>query len=175
VRYQVFPAGPFDAEALAEVHVASWRETYLGILPDDFLARMSTRDHARRWLRGLTRPEPLDVTLAAGDADGLVGYVSGGRSRHPRPDEAEIHTLYVLQKAQRAGLGRELVQGAARVLAANGARSLMISVLRDNANARGFYEHLGGVAEPPRREPGPGGVLFEVAYVWPDIGTLTGL
>ena len=53
-----------------------------------------------------------------------------------------------------------------------GARSLMISTLRDNLPARRFYEHLGGQAESPRREPGPGGLLYEVSYVWPDIRTL---
>jgi ribosomal protein S18 acetylase RimI-like enzyme len=63
----------------------------------------------------------------------------------------------------------------ARALAAQGASSLMISVLRDNIRARGFYEHLGGEAEAPRQEPGPGGrLLYEVAYGWRDIRSLTG-
>ena len=51
----------------------------------------------------------------------------------------------------------------------------MISVLRENHPARRFYEHLGGVAEAPRQEPGPAGqLLYEVAYRWADIGALTG-
>jgi hypothetical protein len=46
-------------------------------------------------------------------------------------------------------------------------------VLADNAHARGFYEHLGGRADPPRREPGPGGTMIsEVSYRWADIGFL---
>ena len=49
----------------------------------------------------------------------------------------------------------------------------MISVLRDNIPARGFYEHLGGQAEAPRKEPGPGGLMYEVSYRWADIRTLT--
>jgi hypothetical protein len=53
-----------------------------------------------------------------------------------------------------------------------GARSLLISTLRDNLPARRFYEHLGGQAEAPRREPGPGGVVYEVSYVWSDIRAL---
>ncbi|MBS0333258.1 MAG: GNAT family N-acetyltransferase, partial [Proteobacteria bacterium] len=52
--------------------------------------------------------------------------------------------------------------------------SLVISVLRDNIRARGFYEHLGGSAEPARQELGPGGrLLYEVAYRWADIASLT--
>jgi ribosomal protein S18 acetylase RimI-like enzyme len=174
VEHLIFPAGPDDAEALARVHVASWRETYAGLLPDTFLARMSVEDHARRWLASLMRPGPHEVTLAAGGRDGLVGYVSGGPSRRRRPGEGEVHTLYLLRKAQGSGLGRDLLEGAARVMAADGLQSLAISVLRDNVQARGFYERLGGIAEASRPERGPGGLMHEIYYVWPDISALTG-
>lgn len=167
------PAGPADAEALAHVHVRSWRETYKGMLPDAYLARMSEADFARRFRRALTFPGPHDVTLAAAGPGGLLGYAQGGPSRARVDGEAEIATLYVLREAQGLGAGRRLLVGAARALAAQGARSLMISVLRDNLKARGFYERLGGEAEPPRPERGPGGALLhEVAYRWPDITSL---
>jgi ribosomal protein S18 acetylase RimI-like enzyme len=174
LSFVVFPAGPSDAEDLARVHVTSWRETYRGLLPDAFLARMSEAGHARRFARALLRPGPDDVTLAAADRSGLVGYAAGGPSRTRTPGEAEIATLYVLRQHQGHGLGATLMTDAARALAARGATSLMISVLRDNIKARGFYEHLGGQAEAPRQEPGPGGaLLYEVAYRWPDISQLT--
>jgi ribosomal protein S18 acetylase RimI-like enzyme len=169
----VLPAGPADAEALARVHVASWRETYRGLLPDAYLARMSEAEFTRRFRRALTQPGPNDVTLAAAAPDGLVGYAQGGPSRAGVADEAEIATLYVLRRAQGLRIGRRLLTAAARALAAQGAKSLVISVLRDNLPARGFYEHLGGTAEAPTLERGPGGALLhEVAYRWPDIGRL---
>lgn len=169
----VLPAGPADAEALAHVHVAAWRETYRGLLPDAYLARMSVADFTRRFRRSLTHPGPNDVTLAAMGPGGIVGYAQGGPSRSRTAGEAEVQTLYVLRSGQGEGVGRRLLTGAARALAAQGATSLMISVLRDNAHARGFYEHLGGEAEAPRAERGPGGALLqEVAYRWPEIGKL---
>jgi len=172
LSFVVFPAGPSDAEELARIHVASWRETYRGLLPDAFLARMSEPGFARRFRRSLSSPG-AGVTLAAADRYGLVGYAQGGASRHGVPGEAEIATLYVLRQAQGHGLGARLMADAARTLAANGATSLRVSVLRDNIRARGFYEHLGGEPEAARQEPGPGGrLLYEVAYRWPDIGTL---
>jgi ribosomal protein S18 acetylase RimI-like enzyme len=179
LSYVVFPAGPSDAEDLARVHVTSWRETYRGLLADAFLARMSEPGFTRRFRRQLTEPG-AGVTLAAADRYGLVGYAQGGASRRGVPDlqqggEAEIHTLYVLRTAQGRGLGKQLMMDAARTLAAEGATSLMISVLRDNIRARGFYEHLGGEPEAARQEPGPGGrLLYEVAYRWRNIGDLTG-
>ena len=79
----------------------------------------------------------------------------------------------MLRQAQGQGLGERLMTETARALAANGATSLMISVLRDNIRARGFYEHLNGEPETARQEPGPGGrLLYEVAYRWADIRTL---
>jgi ribosomal protein S18 acetylase RimI-like enzyme len=169
----ILPAGPADAEALARVHVRSWRETYRGLLPDAYLARMSEADFTRRFRRALTLPGPDDVTLLAVTREGLIGYVQGGPSRARREAEGEVQTLYVLRQAQGLGLGRRLLSGAARALAAQGARSMLIAVLRDNLRARGFYEHLGGEAEPATLERGPGGALLhEVAYRWPDIERL---
>lgn len=173
-RFVVFPAGPADAEALAYAHVTSWRETYRGLLPDAYLARMSETAHARRFAHQLLKPGPDDVTLAAADRWGIVGYAQGGPSRRSAPGEAEIATLYLVRAAQGRGLGGRLLRDAARALAEHGARSLVISVLRDNTPARRFYEHLGGEAEPVRLEPGPaGGMLHEVAYRWPDIRALS--
>lgn len=170
----IFPAGPADAEALAYVHVRSWRETYQGLLPDAFLARMSEEGFTRRFRRQLAAGTGAGITLALADRSGLVGYAQAGPSRRGRPGEGEISVLYLLRSAQGRGLGRALLAAAARALEAQGARSLMISVLRENTSARGFYEHLGGIAEPPRREPGPGGAaVWEAAYVWPDIRLVT--
>ena len=175
LSFVIFPPGPADAEALAHAHVVSWRQTYRGLLPDAYLARMTEAAHARRFAHALLYPGPDDVTLAAADRWGLHGYAQGGPSRRGRPGEAEVATLYLMQSAQGRGVGRALLAATARALAVRGASSLVISVLRENFAARGFYEHLGGVAEPARREPGPGGtLLFEVAYHWPDITALTG-
>jgi len=170
--YLILPAGPADADALAQVHVTSWRETYRGLLPDAFLARMSEIGAARRFRRELERPGPHDVVLAALNPQGVFGYVAGGPSRAGVEGEAEIATLYILRRGQGRGVGPRLLTDCVRALAAQGARSLVISVLASNEKACRFYERLGGVADPPRQEHGPGGANWEVAYRWRDIGEL---
>jgi ribosomal protein S18 acetylase RimI-like enzyme len=170
--FVIFPAGPSDDEDLARVHVTSWRETYRGLLPEGYLAAMNEATHTRRFHRALIRRETDEVILAAADRRGIFGYAQAMPSRRRREGEAEIATLYVLRASHGIGAGQALVADCARAMAAQGATSLMISVLRDNIRARGFYEHLGGQAEAPRPEMGPGGVLYEVSYLWPDIRTL---
>ena len=169
------PRGPADAGELARVHVQSWRETYPGILPQAALNRMSVAAHARRFRLELTRAQKGQATLIAEGADGPVGYASGAvLSGDGRAADAEVFTLYVLRAAQGVGVGRALLKAQARVLAAEGAKSLMLFVLSRNEPARGFYERLGGMAFAEVASHGWGQGLTETAYRWPDIATLAG-
>ena len=172
--YMVTPAGPGDALDLARVHVRAWRETYPGLLPQPFLDRMSAEAHGARWAWRLKHGE--EITLAAEGPEGLVGYASGDTMprRGPAAADAEITTLYVIRRAQGLGLGRTLMTGLARTLAARGAESLVIWVLRDNLPARGFYEAMGGVAVGERMERVGGWSVPSVGYRWADIGVVTG-
>lgn len=169
----IVPAGPSDAAALAHVHVKAWRETYRGLLPQPFLDHMSVETHARRFGEHLEHPRENHLVLAAEGRRGLVGYCEGRAWRSPfGGGEAEIHTLYLLKAVQGEGLGRRLLQDAARALAGWGARGLIIWVLAENRRACGFYERMGGHAAARRRGPGPGGRVNEVAYGWPDLDRL---
>jgi ribosomal protein S18 acetylase RimI-like enzyme len=55
----------------------------------------------------------------------------------------EIYSLHVRPDVTRQGLGKALLDGALRRLAARGCRTCVLWVLRDNANARHFYEAQG--------------------------------
>ena len=168
LTYAIAPAGPADAAALARVHIDAWRETYAGILPAVYLERMSSALHEHRWRLRLASTR--EATLAAEGRNGLVGYVSAEPTRGPKAKtESEITTLYVLKKAQGAGLGRELFTAAARVMADRGATSLVVWVLRDNLNARAFYERLGGRRDDVGNEYVGGAVVASVLYRWPDL------
>lgn len=173
--YAISPAGPGDAGDLGRVHVKAWRETYPGILPQAALDRMSPGFHARRFRHELTIAEAGQVTLIAEGAEGAVGYASGALLKGDgKGADAEVFTLYVLRAAQRAGVGRALLRGAARVLRAEGAGSLMLFVLSRNEPARRFYERMGGEVFAEVASNGWGRGLTETAYRWTDIGKLAG-
>jgi ribosomal protein S18 acetylase RimI-like enzyme len=167
----IIAAGPGDAAGLADVHVRAWRETYAGLLPGAYLAQLSRPLHERRWKRLLTAAPPPEIVLAAEGRGGLVGYCAAqGRLD---TDSAEVSTLYVIKAAQKLGLGRRLLAAAARAQQARGASAMHLWVLNGNDAARGFYEHLGGVAGTERPVRGWGGGFRETAYHWPDITALT--
>lgn len=69
-----------DAAAIARVHVDSWRTTYAGIVPDDFLAGLSYASREQRWRELLSG---VSVAWVA-EADGaVVGFAAGGANREP--------------------------------------------------------------------------------------------
>ena len=158
---------------MAEVHIASWRETYPGLLPDAMLTGLSIADEAIRWQRMLDRPGAWGGAIAfVADRDGLVvGYGSCGEQRsrllHDRGFTGEIAELYVLRSAQRQGAGSGLMKAMAGALRIRGHQSVSLWVLERNKPARRFYERLGGTPIAEKREN-----LVEVAYGWSDLGSL---
>jgi len=158
-----------DAVGIAKVHVDSWRTTYRDIIANTFLEALSYDDRERYWQSLLDRTERTSLLYVAEDDDEeIIGFACGGPEREGNPlYKGEIYAIYVLQEAQRRGIGRQLVTTIVQRLLEQSIESLLIWVLADNAS-RAFYEALGGqyVTEKPIEI---GGVkLREVAYGWTD-------
>lgn len=158
---------------MANVHIASWRETYPGMLPEPMLARMSIAEEAIRWQRMLDRPRAWGgaISFVADQLGSVVGYgsCSDQRSRvlQERGFTGEISELYVLRIAQRQGVGSSLMRAMAEALLERGRQGMSLWVLEQNKAARQFYECLGGTAIAEKRAG-----LMEVAYGWADLRQL---
>jgi ribosomal protein S18 acetylase RimI-like enzyme len=189
-----------DAAAIGAVHVAAWRSAYPGILPDEYLSRMSATRQARYY--EATIASGAIVLVAAPESGGprLVGFTTAGTGRRrsamreqnepwtrsgseggARPDQApkqaeqlgdgEIETLYVLDDWREQGLGRRLMRAAAKELAGKGCRSAYVWVLRDNPS-RFFYQHLGGQQVAHGATLVAGISLAQTAFSWDPIDRL---
>lgn len=162
-----------DARGIAEIHVAAWRETYRGIVPDSYLDKLSVDEREARWRR-LDAPGNRSFAFVAVDsAERIVGFASGGpRSDGPEDYASELYAIYLLRTAQGHGIGRRLVAAVAREMAARGMLSLLLWVFRDNLPARRFYEALGGTLLTAQQFEIDGTLMTEVSYGWPDVTAL---
>ena len=169
-----------DADQLGAVHVASWREAYAGILPDDMLAGLSVDARSAMWTKILGDPSAFAETAVyvIEDKDSIIGFGACSRQRDARLNElgfdAEISAIYVLQSHQRRGVGRALMREMATDIRTRGHGAAALWVLRENAAAREFYRRLGGdvVAEKEDRREKVN--LVEVAYGWRELSPLLG-
>lgn len=156
-----------DAAGIARVHVESWRTTYRGQMPGEYLASLSVESRIRFWeplTCGYSGPE--FVFVAENSTGQIVGFASAGPERSGNPDyKGELYAIYLLQRAQGRGLGRQLAAKVMERLHADGYESMLLWVLATNP-ARKFYEALGGQYVASQTIRICGAPLVEVAYGW---------
>lgn len=168
-------AAAADAKAIARVHVDSWRETYAGLVPDDYLQSLSYEKRAASWRRMLAdEPAPWRCYVVQDAAGGIKGFVNIGA---PREEDfcrgeysykGEIYAIYLMKECQGQGLGRALMNGARHGLKSQGMDNMYLWVLQGNAT-RAFYRHMGGVEFAEKTLEIGGRSLAEIAIGWENI------
>jgi ribosomal protein S18 acetylase RimI-like enzyme len=151
-RVAVRKAVPDDAPAIAEIHVASWRAAYRGIVPDETLDGLSVERRTAYWRRLVEAPGDSRVFVAT-VGDDVVGFASTGPGRDDDlPLGArELYTIYLAPTSWRRGIGRRLLDLAVDDLRDRGHELVVLWVLRDNDRGRRFYEAAGWTADGSSR------------------------
>lgn len=145
------PARPDDVDALADLKLATFRETFLeeGFAipyPPADLALFEAASYA---------PDAVAAELGDGEkrtwvaeADGrLIGYAQVGPCKLPHvdaaPGDGELYQLYVLRAAQGLKLGKALLQTALDHLAATRPGPVWLGVWSGNEKAQAVYAARG--------------------------------
>ena len=164
------PARIEDAAGIARVHIDSWRTTYQGMIPDDYLDSLSYEERTQRWRTLLSNPIRIAFDFVAEDETGqIIGFISGGRTQEPDPVyKGELYAIYLLQQRQGQGIGRRLTEALVNKLLQEDIDNMLVWVLAENP-ARKFYEALGGQFLRTKQVMIGGATLEEVAYGWTDI------
>ena len=153
-----------DAMAIAMVQVDSWRTTYAGIVPQEYLDALSYEQRATAQIQF--------VYVAECDGGSVVGFASGGQVRNSDPVfESELYTIYLLESHQHMGLGRLLTSKIPQRLLEEGIHSMLVWVLAANPS-RLFYEALGATQVSERDITIGNASLPEVAYGWTNLSSL---
>lgn len=157
--WSVRPARTGDAEQIARVHSSAWRETYAGVLSEQFFEDAAHERRRGMWTALLADP-PSSTTIAIGQRqDGrIVGFATSGDARGTNAEHGfaparplHLFTIYVLAAEHGTGLGQALLD------AVLGNRPAQLWVLRGNARAIAFYQRNGfradGVEFADPRDP----------------------
>jgi GNAT superfamily N-acetyltransferase len=151
-------AVPGDADAVADVHVATWQQAYRDIFSEEFLAGLDL-DARRRWWRN--RLEDGARVPVVGDP--AVGFCFVGDADDE--DWGEVYAIYVRPDRWRRGIGNRLIAAGADLLREMGHHRALLWVLRDNDRARRFYESQGWrLGKPIRVEEIGGTQVTELRY-----------
>lgn len=178
---QIRVATPDDVHGLGSMHVASWRETYAGVLPDKMLSSLTVEGRAAAWAQIMGHPPtPGSTVIYLAECGGtIIGFGSCGAQRSEnlkdKGFDGEVSAIYVLREFQKRRIGTRLFGVMSMDLIGRGFNAVALWVLRDNMRARRFYERYAGQVIAEREDVRDGVVLVELAYGWPDLKELDGL
>ncbi len=167
MSYTIREAVAEDSEAIAHVHVESWKTTYAGIIPDAFLASLNRDERAERW-RSAFATGNFRIFIVE-EAAVVLGFASGGKLRGELQSyDAELYAIYLLREHQGSGLGRALVLALVDALRSEGLKSMVVKVLEKNPAAL-FYQHLGAQLVARESIEIGGARLEELILGWRDL------
>jgi GNAT superfamily N-acetyltransferase len=167
--FTIRPSQVEDSLGIAQVHVASWRTTYKGIMPDDLLASQSVERREAVW-RSMLSNSASQTFIFVAEMDGkVVGFAAAGPERGNHPVyKGELYAIYLLADYQGQGIGRALVTEVAGKLIERGFTTMLIWVAVGNPAAH-FYEALGGHPVGSKSESFGDVMIEETAYGYDDI------
>ena len=154
-----------DAKGIAKVHVDSWRTTYKGIIPDDFLMKLSYEQRTDLWIRNLSRTE--NYVIVAENIEGeVIGFaVLAKRETNIVPNSTDLTSIYLLEEYQGKGIGRKLLKQIFMQVKQQGYEKVFVDVLEENKTCA-FYEYYGAKLFDNVQIKIGGKLLDERIYVW---------
>lgn len=145
---------PDDVEALARVHVQTWRETYADQLPKEFFGDKALEFRRGLWQRIIADASPESRVVVALREREVVGFAHAGlpaSPEQPAPADRELFMIYLLQAHHGCGAAQAMLD---LVL---GETSAFLWVAAINPRAQAFYRRNGfefdGVEKPDDRVP----------------------
>lgn len=145
MNYKIRKARFEDAKGISKVHIKSWKETYRGIVDDNYIQSLSLAEKIKNWGDRLkTMPKNKWMYVATDEKESIVGFIFGGLRREKIPGyKGELYALYLLKKHQGKKIGSRLVKKLCIAMYKNGVKSMYVSVLRDN-ESKLFYQKMYG-------------------------------
>ncbi|MER5179331.1 GNAT family N-acetyltransferase [Streptomyces sp. NPDC002896] len=157
---------PADADRIAELHTASWRSAYAGLMPAEYLEGPLREEHLAKWRQRTAAPTAHRRLLLAEEEDELLGFIHLDTAVDSR---VHVDNLHARPGHVGTGIGHRLLRrGFAWAAAEHPGRDVYLEVLRGNDRAIAFYERQGGLRTAERTlHMAAGFALDEIEYTWP--------
>ena len=126
-----------DVKQIAEICVEDWQKAYRGIMDGEYLDSLSVDARCE-----IERKRYQKLVVAA-RGDEILGYAWSETGADEDAD-CEIVALYVRYGLRKNGIGKRLLACAMERFKALGKKKMILWCLKDNAEARAFYEKTGG-------------------------------
>jgi GNAT superfamily N-acetyltransferase len=138
-----------DIPDIARIHVMSWKDTYRGLVPQDYLDGLSIEVRKKGWESIFRDETNEDSNVFMAYVDNVpAGFVSFGQARDENmKGKGEIYAIYLLKEFWSKGIGFSLFERASKTLLKEGFSECYLWVLDTNKNAIDSYSRWGGTLD----------------------------
>ena len=96
-QLRISSASYSDMPEVARIHVAAWKQAYVGQVPQAYLDNLDVVRRLRRWQEQFSNREVTGLLIASVN-NTATGFICFGRGRdRDRQDWGEIYAIYVLE------------------------------------------------------------------------------
>lgn len=167
MNYTIETLNENNIEEYVRTNAFAWKETYKGIVNDEFLDLINTEEEIQKSVEKqkaqLQNKTKKRFLLKLNNKP--VGNLSIGISLDENfPNIGEIKAIYLLEEVKHQGYGKILFNKAVQELQKMNFKTMIISCLEENTNANKFYKHLGGNLVGTRPFTLPNQTLTENIY-----------
>ncbi|MDQ0351942.1 ribosomal protein S18 acetylase RimI-like enzyme [Alkalibacillus filiformis] len=157
-----------DASGIGKVHVDSWRSTYKGIVPDEYLNNMTYEKREKLWINNISAQDQY-IIVAEDETGQIVGFASGGkRVTNEHEDSGDLTSIYILEEFQGQGVGTQLMKEMFAYFRKVGYHTIFVEVLKSN-ESKFFYEAFEAVHNETSSITIQGKELDLLIYKWTEI------
>ena len=157
---------PEELDEIARLYRTNHRETYRGLLSEQYFSRL-TPDHAReKWEKFLE--EPGNRLWTACVEGTLLGFAAG-REDPELPDTWYLDVLHVAKAARGRGVGSALLRACGAYALASGYGKMSVCIVKGNERARRLYEALGAEHVLDFDDDFCGTVSHSEKWLWKDL------
>lgn len=137
-----------DAKVIRYIGAYSWRETYTGLVPEDYLDYKIAHYEDKVDKEKELIKDPNNHYYVARVDDKTVGYVLYGKSDNENyKDYGYIGALYLLNGYQGLGIGKQLFRIALEGLKELGYTKMMLECMRGNKTLNFYKKYLGEIVD----------------------------
>lgn len=130
-----------DIDNIAKLYISNWKETYKGLLSEDYLDGLTQEYGVKKWLKYFKEGSRIFVAYEENE---FLGFVAC------KKDDDEEHywyldSLHVTKASRGKGIGTKLIYKVGQYALKHGYKCMSICIVKGNDNAKMIYEKLGAV------------------------------
>lgn len=134
-----------EATRIAAVHVATWKEAYLHLLPEGFFTEGHSRQRREMWAQLLGESRSEWSTWLAESGGEIVGFAMAGPAQEQAAESSarSLYMVYVLRSHHGTGAGQALLDATLGTAPGSDAGPVSLWVAKQNPRAIAFYRRNG--------------------------------